>query len=113
MASKYKTNNNYQYHNSNFAFLLARNDRSRRDDVREKRKRAQKRQLKKDDHVELMQEKCKRLTTEETLVLAEKVKFYQMCRQTEREKEKLFQFQMTMDKKSTKACIVQQYLQSP
>ena len=79
--------------------------------ARNKRKRAQKKQLKEDDHKELMQEKCKRLATKEKLVLAEKnkEKFYQIWRQTEREKEKLFQFQMTMDKKSTNKWVISNY----
>lgn len=69
--------------------------------ARNKRKRAEKRQLKKNIVEELMQEKGKRLATEEKLLSTEKnkQKFYQMWRQTEREKEKLFQSQMTMDKK--------------
>lgn len=50
-----------------------------------------------------MQEKGKRQATEEKLFLAEKnkEKFFQMWRQTEREKEQLLRSKMTKDKKST------------
>ena len=51
-----------------------------------------------------MQEKGKRQATEEKLFLAEKKnkeKFFQMWRQTEREKEQLLRSKMTKDKKST------------
>ena len=58
--------------------------------------------MKKNAHEELVQEKKKRQKTEEKLSSAKKnqEKFYQMWRQTEREKERLLHLQMKNKTKS-------------
>ena len=82
-----------------FFFSWKRSDEAKRRQrlARNKRKRLEIRQLKKNDHEELVQEKKKRQTTEEKLSSAcqkNQEKFHQQCSQTEREKERLLHWQM-------------------
>ena len=74
--------------------------------ARNKRKRTEKRKLEKNAVQELKQEKYKRKAAKEKLLYTEKKKdkFYQMWRQTEREKEKSHQSQMSLEKKSSDDC---------
>ena len=80
-------------------FIWKRSDEAKRRQrlARNKQKRLEIRQLKKNDHEELVQEKKKRQTTEEKLSSAcqkNQEKFHQQWRRTEREKERLLHLQM-------------------